>query len=49
MKAKKVLNLITKWLTDYSVSNGNKNDLSDDETKLCISFGKRIATLASKL
>jgi len=25
MKAKKVLNLITKWLTDYSVSNGNKN------------------------
>ena len=31
------------------VSNGNKNDLSDDETKLCISFGKRIATLASKL
>ena len=31
------------------VSNGNKNDLSDDETKLCISFGKRIAKLASKL
>ena len=31
------------------LSNGNKNDLSDDETKLCISFGKRIATLASKL
>ena len=31
------------------VSNGNKNNLSDDETKLCISFGKRIATLASKL
>ena len=25
MKVKKVLNLITKWLTDYSVSNGNKN------------------------
>ena len=25
MKAKKILNLITKWLTDYSVSNGNKN------------------------
>ena len=31
------------------VSNGNKNNLSDDETKLCISFGKRIASLASKL
>ena len=31
------------------LSSGNKNDLSDDETKLCISFGKRIGTLASKL